>query len=231
MGTMIKFLPCLCLAVILTACSTVPDEYGLGDPVKPMTEREKMTASARNAALESRYDFLKVGELSAAEKAYRNNPKDVLAATHYASLLRRVNMAGQAQMILKPFAANPVTADEIVLIEYAKILLQNGDLDGAQRVAQEAFLQNGSPASQMVLGVAVDAQGHHQAAENHLRQALEKATVDSKLRAAIKNNLALCLLSQNKVAEAESLLSSINGSDLTDNALTVDANAALASDL
>ena len=83
-------------------------------------------------------------------------------------------MTSQAEMIIKPFATNPVYANDSVLVEYAKILLQKGDLKGAQSVAQEAFIIGNSPQSQMVW-VWRSMRGTIEAAENHFRKALEKS--------------------------------------------------------
>lgn len=197
------------LMVSLSACMTVPDEYGMGDPVKPLTQTEKMQMSARNALIENQYANIKQGALGDAEKAYRAAPKNPVSAFEYAHLLRKVNMDGQAEMILKPFAINPKTASEDILIEYAKIQLKKGDFEAAQIYAQEAMVKLDTAQSRMVLGIAVDAQGHHQAAENHFRKALEMAPLDLDLKNSIKNNLALCLMSQNKNTEAQSILNSV----------------------
>ena len=218
------------LLLSVSACAPVPKEFG-NDPVKPLTQSEKMMISARNAAIENQYQNIKSGDLARAETAYRTNPKNVSAAMAYAQLLRRVNMAEQADLILKPFAINPLYANEDVLVEYAKLKLQQGDFESAQIFAQEAYTLNQSPKSQMVLGVAVDAQGHHQASENHFRQALEKANMDIDLKNAILNNLALSLIAQNKEAEAQSILSNLSSKTSVMDAGKVNANKTLASRL
>lgn len=198
------------LVLAVAACETVPDEYGHGDPVKPLTDTEKMQISARNAILENLHTDIKQGALAETEKAYRISPKNPQTAFEYAHLLRKVDMVGQAEMILKPFAINPQLATEDILVEYAKIQLKQGDFEAAQIYAQEAMVKLDTAQARMVLGVAIDAQGHHQAAENHFRQALIKANLDSDLQGVIKNNLALNLIAQGRNAEAQSLLSSIN---------------------
>lgn len=205
------FKPLLSLSLIamVSACATQPKEFGGGDPVKPLTQKEKMLATARNAAIESQFDNIKGGELTMAENAYRAAPNDQYAALNYAKLLRKVTMVTQADMVLKPFAINPEMASEPILTEYAKVKLSQGDFETAQIFAQEAFMKNGGAESQMVLGVSVDAQGHHQAAENHFRKALNNVGMDMDLRAAIQNNLALCLMAQGKNAEANSILNAI----------------------
>lgn len=193
----------------LGACETLPNEFGYGDPVEPLTKKEKMQISARNALLEQQYSNIEQGALSKAETAYRSAPKNKVTAFNYAHLLRKVNMTTQAEMVLKPFAINPKLANEDILLEYAKIQLKQGDFETAQLFAQEAMMALDTAQSRMVLGIAVDAQGHHQAAENHFRQALSKSTLDIDLQNSIKNNLALCLIAQNKNSEAQSLLRTI----------------------
>lgn len=195
--------------VLLSACQTVPDEFGHGDPIKPLTKKEKMQMSARNALLENTHGSIKQGALSDAEAAYRAAPKNKMTAFGYAHLLRKVDMVAQAEMVLKPFAIDPKLANEDILLEYAKIQLKQGDFETAQVFAQEAMMSLDTAQSRMILGVAVDAQGHHQAAENHFRQALKKSTLDVDLQNSIKNNLALCLIAQNKNTEAQALLRSI----------------------
>jgi len=197
------------VVIALGACETVPDEFGYGDPVKPLTKKEKMQITARNALLEQQYSHIEKGALTNAEKAYRSAPKSQGAAFEYAHLLRKVDMVAQAEMVLKPFAINPASVNEDILVEYAKIQLKQGDFETAQIFAQEAMQKLDSAQSRMVLGIAVDAQGHHQAAENHFRQALKLANLDVDLQNSIKNNLALCLIAQNKNSEAQSLLQSI----------------------
>ena len=209
-----NFICCFFVLVLISACKTVPDEYGYGDPVKQLTEKEQMLMSARNAALERQYTNIRRGELSGAEKLYRSAPKNSKAAFGYAHLLRKVDQVGQAEMILKPFAIDPQKANEDILLEYAKIQLKKGDFEAAQIYAQESMMRVDTAQARMVLGVAVDAQGHHQAAENHFKSALDKAHLDIDLQNSIKNNLALSLMAQGKESEAQSLLSSIrDGSD------------------
>lgn len=223
-----KYFPLLSLLMIttLSACKTTPDEFGLGDPVKPLSQQEQAMITARNAAVESRYTNIKKGSLSNAEKSYRNTP-NAQNALRYSSLLRQVNMMHEAQMILKPFAIDPTRTSPDILNEYAKIKLSLGDFEQAQIFAQEAMsLDENNATAQMLLGVAVDAQGHHQAAENHFKQALEKARLNPELQSTINNNLALSLMAQGKNAEASSLLQDTNGSSPMQNT-TINANKKL----
>ena len=207
----------------LSACKTTPDEFGLGDPVKALTPQEQVMVSARNAALEAQYKHIEKGALSHAEKQYRNTP-NAQNALHYTNLLRQVNMVHEAQMILKPFAIDPARTSPDILNEYTKIKLSLGDFEQAQIFSQEAMtLDEMNAESQMLLGITVDAQGHHQAAENHFQQALIKANLRPELQSTINNNLALSLLAQGKNDEANALLQKVNGSSLQQNTV-INAN-------
>lgn len=203
-----RFLLVTVLSSAVMSCQTVPSEYGYGDPVKPLTTEERVQNAVRSAALEASKGSGDLAQaVTAAETVYRHDPKDPEAAFIYASALRKAGLIEQAQLVLKPFAISPTDANEDVLVEYAKIKLQSGDLKGAELFSQEALVLNPDSAdAHNILGVAVDAQGYHQAAENHFRTALKNVAGDVSLRAAISNNLALSLLAQKKYGEAESLL-------------------------
>ena len=201
-----NLLVCFC-ALTLGACATVPNEYGAGDRVAPLTTEERIQAAARNAAIEGQKGRIIAGALRTSETAYRANPKDAQAAIHYAHDLRTAGMIEQAALVLQPFANNPKQADSDILVEYAKIKLSFGDFEGAQIYGQEAVVKDAAnPNGYHVLGIAVDAQGHHQASENHFKKAMGMVTPTDPLYSALANNLALSLLAQGKKAEAESML-------------------------
>lgn len=199
------------LAGLTMSCQTVPSEYGYGDPVKPMTTEERVQNAVRNAALEvSKATGSHASAVQAAETVYRANPKDPGGALNYAAALRKAGMTEQAQLILKPFALSPERSNGDILVEYSKIKLNMGDLKGAELFAHEALTLNPEDAaSHNILGVAVDAQGYHQAAENHFRHALENVGDNITLRSAISNNLAMSLIAQKKYAEAKAILSGL----------------------
>jgi|GEM_PF-1487051 len=199
------------LAGLTLSCRTVPSEYGYGDPVKPMTTEERIQNAVRNAALEvSKVSGDHASAIQAAENVYRAKPKDETAALDYAVALRKAGMIDEAQLVLKPFAMSLERSNGGVLVEYSKIKLSQGDMKGAELFAHEALTLNPEdPASHNVLGVAVDAQGYHQAAENHFRRALENVGDNMTLRSAVFNNLALSLIAQKKYAEAKAILSGL----------------------
>jgi Flp pilus assembly protein TadD len=198
----------------LNACNTVPSEYGLGDPVQPLTTEERVQSAMRDAAVEAQKGRVVAGALRLSESAYKKSPNNGDLALNYARDLRLAGLTEQAQMILRPFAINPKKSNKGILVEYAKIKLQSGDFEGAQIYAQEAMVaEPNSGTAHHVLGIAVDAQGHHQASENHYRKALELLSPTDPLRASVKNNLALSLAAQGKSAEAENVLSTSTGNN------------------
>ena len=219
------------LVLSLSACQSTPwKEYNTGDPVKAVSQKDQILASARQATLEKNYVEIRSGALKTAEDAYRQSPSDPYAALNYAQILRRVNMPGQAEMVLKPFVDNPSVAGEGMLLEYAKLKLATGDFDTAQMMAQEANFQSESAESTMILGIALDAQGHHVAAENHFRQALNNAGADAVLKNKITNNLAVSLIAQGRRNEADLMLSQVTAID-TQNDQIIEGNRKLAQQL
>ena len=231
MATIKPLLLSTALIVSLAACTSTPfRELNSGDPVKSTTDKEQILNSARQASLGKKYEQVRNGDLSSAEDAYRNSPSDPYAALSYAKLLRSVDMYEQADLVLKPFADNPAQASEAVLLEYAKLKLITGDFDSAQMLAQEANFMTDSPESLMLLGVALDTQGHHEAAETHFRQALANVGMDIKMKNKIMNNLAISLLSQGRRNESVVVLSQIQDAASSDNGV-VQANRQLAENL
>jgi Flp pilus assembly protein TadD len=221
----------LFIALGLTACKTVPNEFGDGDVVEPLTVEERIQIAARNAAVEASQGRVVAGALRDSEKRYRSNPKSGTNALTYATDLRKAGLVEQAQLVLRPFAIDPQKSSPDILVEYSKIKLKLGDFEGAQIYAQEAMILNNNYApAYHVLGVAVDAQGHHQAAENHFKKALSMVSKDDPLHTAITNNLSLSLIAQGKNAEAESVLSLSNPQDTLAREIT-GANQSLINDL
>ena len=210
-----KYIPLVVLSLcVLQACETVPSEYGYGDPVRPLTTEQRVQSAIRDAAIETNKGKIAAGALKAAETAYKQDPKNPSLALAYATNLRKAGVPEQAQLVLRPFAITPKLSTPEILVEYAKIKLEAGDFEGAQIYAQEAMVLNPDYApSYHVLGVANDAQGYHQAAENHFRKALTLLAETDPLRAAVQNNLALSLLAQGKSLEAESVLSETSSND------------------
>lgn len=194
----------------LTACQASPwREPNAGDPVKASARKEQLMNTMRMASLEEKYEVVRNGDFAAAEEAYRDNPDDPYRALTYAQILRQINMPEQADLILKPFVDDPALAGEDIMVEYAKLKLSMGDFDTAQVMAQEASFMNDSPQALMLLGVALDAQGHHEAAESNLREALTMVDMDIDLKNKILNNLAVSLMAQGRKNEAAVILSQI----------------------
>lgn len=194
----------------LTACqATAWREFNTGDPVQATDRADRIREAVKMASLEKRFEIVRNGTYAAAEEAYRNDPKDPFAALSYAQILRQINMPEQAEIILKPLAEDPVLAGEDIMLEYARVKLTLGDFNAAQVLAQEASFMNDSADALMLLGVALDAQGHHEAAESNLRDALDMAGMNINLKNKILNNLAVSLMAQGRKNEAELILSQI----------------------
>lgn len=221
----IKFCMIALLASATLSCRTVPSEYGYGDPVAPLTTEERIRNAVRDAAIQSAILSGDVAvDLAASEAVYRSNPKSADAALSYATALRQSGMIGQAQLVLKPFAVAPEKLNADILVEYAKIKLESGDLEGAELFAQEALVLNdNNAASHNILGVAVDAQGYHQSAENHFRNALKHTDKNESLYVAASNNLALSLIAQKEYAEAAVILNGLQAADGIDQGV-IEAN-------
>ena len=231
MATVKTILLSTALVMSLSACASTPwREFNTGDPAGVKTDKEQILASARKATMEKKYEAVRNGDLDAAEEAYKASPDDAYAALSYAKILRQVNMIEQADMVLKPFAEDPAQAGEDVLVEYAKIKLVMGEFDVAQMMAQEASFINENPNSLMVLGIALDAQGHHTAAEEQLRKALDGVGMDIALKNKIMNNLAVSLISQGRRNEAALVLSQIQDAGGA-NVQIIEANRKLAEQL
>jgi Flp pilus assembly protein TadD len=204
----VVFLGIACLT--LQACSTsMKKDFGFGDR-NAAYDKEQLFMRAQENALSEQYKFLQKGELTQTAEAYANDPQNPERAVDYASLLRKINNSPQAEAVLKPFAINAMAANANVLIEDAKIQLALGEFELAQFYAQQAQDIDAGPESQMILGIAKDAQGDHLAAQDALRTAYDKATLTPHILGKIKNNLAMSLIASGDVQEAVSILSSIN---------------------
>ena len=141
--------------------------------------------------------------LSAAERAYKKNPDDDLAATDYARALRENGSVDQAIMLLKPLADRK-DALSYTLSEYAAALLAKGDSKGAEQYAQKAVLKDDTNfRAYHNLGLALETQGMHPEAERAFRKGLELWQGDPT---SIMNNLALNLSAQGYLDEAIEIL-------------------------
>lgn len=132
--------------------------------------------------------------LSALERAYKKNSKDPSIAAAYAEGLRENDQYGQANMILNAFLSGKHAEHPEILAEFAALQAALGSYEEAELYARKAIAQDDSTGKAFhVLGVALDARGHHQQAETALRQALELWKGNP---ANLLNNLGLNLAAQ-----------------------------------
>lgn len=207
------FVLCFVSIVCLSACNiaTVPNEYGAGDPVTPLSTEERVRMAVRDASIEARQGRLMADELQDVEAKYKANPNNDALALRYATTLRKAGLPEQAALVLQPLALDDNKATTAVLTEFAKSALTMGDFAKAQIYAQDAIHKDGNNAhAYHVLGTAMDAQGFHNDAEGHFKTALGLLDVNDPLRPAVINNLALALTAQGEVTRAEGLLSTLD---------------------
>jgi Flp pilus assembly protein TadD len=203
-----KMIPLSC-AMLLTACAATND-VSVGDPIDSM--RGKHAATERRLATAA-LDAIAEGKTNEAlinyEKLYNRSPSNAEIAVNYAQLLRKSGQTEQALKVLQPFAIGqkkdmPSKAPlAMIQSEYAAALIANGQFEPAQKML-DGILTNPDaaefhPDASHLAGVALDAQGHHKAAEKLLRQALDGWKGDPT---SVMNNLALNLASQGMFDES-----------------------------
>lgn len=203
-----KMIPLSC-AMLLTACAATND-VSVGDPIDSM--RGKHAATERRLATAA-LDAIAEGKTNEAlthyEKLYNRSLSNAEIAVNYAQLLRKSGQTEQALKVLQPFATRqkkdmPSKAPlAMIQSEYAAALIANGQFEPAQKML-DGILTNPNatefhPDASHLAGVALDAQGHHKAAEKLLRQALDGWKGDPT---SVMNNLALNLASQGMFDES-----------------------------
>ncbi|HEY8190827.1 MAG TPA: hypothetical protein VIG74_00275 [Alphaproteobacteria bacterium] len=138
--------------------------------------------------------------LSLLESSYKRNSDDITVATKYAHALRMADRLNRAAMVLSPFVTDTDDATSAAYTEYAATMAATGTYDEAEANARKAILkdpENGQ--AYHILGIALDAQGHHPQAEVAFRKALEHWEGDP---GPVMNNLGLNLASQGFVDDA-----------------------------
>lgn len=141
--------------------------------------------------------------LRALEAIYKRNSDKESAALNYAAALRKNDYINRAAVVVEPFADAP-NASSAAKSEYAAIALAQGQNEKAEKYAQKAVLENENNAEAYhYLGIALDAQGHHEEAERAFRKGLELWDGDP---ATIMNNLALNLAAQGFLDESATIL-------------------------
>ena len=185
----------------LAACQTSGSSEKM-DTQSPATQSEKIDAAIDRAMVEASGNEL-TATLITLERQYKRNSSDPTHAYNYARALRQADYANRASLVLSPFAkgANP---DAKILSEMSSIDLALGKFGSAENFAQQAVLKN--PQDHLAfqnLGIALEAQENHAAAERAFRKGLETWKGDPT---PIMNNLALNLATQGFVEEAIQIL-------------------------
>jgi len=138
--------------------------------------------------------------LAALEQSYKRSSGDSAVALRYAHALRQQNYFNRAGLILEPFASGKDVNDPAILIEYASILASLGSYKESEEYARKAVIA--APESGQayhVLGIALDAQGHHPQAQVAFEKGLERWEGNPS---AILNNIGLNLAAQGFLDEA-----------------------------
>lgn len=138
------------------------------------------------------------------EQLYKRNSNDEDIATRYAAALRHAGYYKRASLILTPFATAEKQDNIDVLVEYASIQSAMGNYITAETAAKQAVLTDPtSGQAYHVLGVALDAQGHHEQAKNAFEKGLDNWEGDPS---PILNNMGLNLAALGFVDEAIEVL-------------------------
>lgn len=204
MKTMKKISPLVLLTAAmlnLTACQTTGSDKNAADLAKQQ-QSAKIDAAIDKALAEGGEVNL-TGALMALERQYKNDSANPDAAYKYARALRQADYANRAEIVLSPFAHNP-DAQPHILSEMSSIELSLGNFKSAETYAQQAVLKN--PQDYIAfqnLGIALESQEKHEAAERAFRKGLETWKGDPT---PIMNNLALNLATQGYIDESIQIL-------------------------
>lgn len=137
--------------------------------------------------------------LEVLERAYKRNSDDAAVATRYGRALREANRLQRSAIVLAPFADDGKKFPQ-AKIEYAATQAAMGDYTSAEKYVRAAIAQDEKNAQAYhVLGVTLEAQGHHKPAEAAFRNALE---LWAENPAPVLNNLGLNLAAQGYIDEA-----------------------------
>ena len=184
------------LAVLsLSACQTTNSSSQSMSKIDAAMEQAANDAKAQGKTEES---------LSMLESIYKRNSNDEMAATKYAAALRHAGYFKRASLILTPFAAAQGQDNAAVLTEYASIQSAMGNYIAAETAAKQAVLADPtSGQAYHVLGVALDAQGHHEQAKVAFEKGLDNWEGDPS---PILNNMGLNLAALGFIDEAIEVL-------------------------
>lgn len=179
-------------ALSLAACQTTAP--GVAD------REAKINAVMERAAANAQHRGKTEQSLAILEQLYKRNSNDPGAALKYAHALREQGYYNRAELILKPFATAPKLKDANIAVEYASILAAMGNYAEAEAVGRRAVLLDPTLGKAYhILGIALDAQGHHPQAQVAFEKGLDYWEGDPS---PILNNLGLNLAAQGFLDEA-----------------------------
>lgn len=189
----------LCLILPLTACQS---------GVNSSTHKER--SAKINNALEQAADHASATgntreSLSFLERMYKRDSANPETVMKYAKALRESGRINRAALILSAFMTNPdAKIDAAILSENAALQAEIGNYHDAEKYARQAIeMDSELYRPYHVLGIALDAQSHHDQAEDAFRMALDRWEGDPS---PILNNLGLNLASQGFIDEALDVL-------------------------
>lgn len=181
----------------LGACETTSEKSAAFDRASKIDR--VLQSAARTASMSGNIEQ----KLGLMENRYKRNSDDPLIATEYAQALRQADYLNRASIVLAPFTRDK-NAPPNVKNEYTAIQLALGNYTIAEEHAKEVILQDETNYRAFQnLGIALDSQGMHEAAERAYRKGLEYWEGDPT---SIMNNLALNLATQGYVDEAAEIL-------------------------
>ncbi len=176
-------------AIPLSACQTTSTQ--------PKSTIDSVLERAENAASDAGHTQ---ESLALLERLYKRNSDDPKIALKYAKALREAGHLNRANMVITPFAGEEAEPDASAKTEYASIQAALGNYLSAEEYSRQAILLNTqSSQAYHILGISLDAQGHHKQAEVAFRKAIDLWEGDP---GPILNNLGLNLAAQGFLDEA-----------------------------
>ncbi len=134
------------------------------------------------------------------ERLYHADNQNPDAALDYARALRKSGFFNRGTLVLKPFIYNDGPENAMILTEYAAIQAASGNYIDAEQAARKAVMMAPDAGQAYhVLGIALDAQGHHEQAQVAFDKGLERWEGDPS---PILNNIGLNLAAQGFLDEA-----------------------------
>jgi Flp pilus assembly protein TadD len=194
--------------LLLVALSTAALSLSACQTTSTMTERQETDLSKIDAILERAANDAamkgKVKEsLELLDNMYKRNPTNSAIAMRYARALRQHGDTYKASLVLNGFV-NTDNPKPMILTEYAALQAAQGNYMAAEDHARRSILDDAEqPRAYHILGIALDAQGHHKEAEVAFRHALEGWTGDP---VPVLNNLGLNLAAQGHLDQAAETL-------------------------